>query len=382
MIVNEDYFDNIEIDDENIHIEPELKSERKWRLYLILYVATDGFGNMYYKKLQKELVKTKYILDKVYQIDNAFLSYYDNLWKKDYAEMSDVNYSSIGFKFGIDIDIDAGYMQIVSLIKYLIMNGRGMNKFIQFVDTERHIEQCVYKSDICNLYVGEFESLPKALYVCGLDYDYERLLYKLCGKNTGDVFVETQQLLSAGVRSKYICMGEVSPEVFADKSMVNMFNFIKIQNTNKSSWDFSNSDDKTMIDVLQSRRYGDVVLRHLSDCSRGSMAKCYIRLLISNSYTSVYFYVVFTRTCAIDIQKLPENRILVMEQNKYGAQADCIYGIAQGLYVFNKFGFDIDDMISKIYNSKRVKDSLDLPFNETKKKIKEMVNRISEVSEK
>ena len=110
MIVNEDFFDKIEIDDSVISDDNILKEERKWNLKFFLFLDI-SYGKWweYRKDILNELPKVKYIFD-TYQVENEFLGYCDYSYNK-YENLGDVQGAFLGLIFGVDVNI--GYMLVV-----------------------------------------------------------------------------------------------------------------------------------------------------------------------------------------------------------------------------------------------------------------------------
>ena len=112
MIVNEDFFDKIEIDDSVVSDDnmPERKSERKWNLKFFLFLdISHGKCREFRKEISNELSKVKYILE-IYQVENEFLGYCDYSYNK-YENLDDVRGAVLGLIFGVDVNL--GYMYVV-----------------------------------------------------------------------------------------------------------------------------------------------------------------------------------------------------------------------------------------------------------------------------
>ena len=110
MIVNEDFFDKIEIDDSVISDDNILKEERKWNLKFFLFLdISHGKCREFRKEISNELSKVKYILE-IYQVENEFLGYCDYSYNK-YENLDDVRGAVLGLIFGVDVNL--GYMYVV-----------------------------------------------------------------------------------------------------------------------------------------------------------------------------------------------------------------------------------------------------------------------------
>lgn len=110
MIINEGFFDKIEIDDSVISDDniPKTK-ERKWNLKFFLFLDTShGKWWEFRKDILNELSKVKYILE-TYQVENEFLGYCDYSYNK-YEELDDVQGAVLGLIFGVDVNLSYIYV--------------------------------------------------------------------------------------------------------------------------------------------------------------------------------------------------------------------------------------------------------------------------------
>lgn len=185
-----------------------------------------------------------------------------------------------------------------------------------------------------------------------------------------------------GPKTKFIYIGEISPDVFSDNSLIDKFNIITADDDITLPLNFlSTSDDEKMTDKLQRSSIGINIKEHIRDCSNWNKARCFIRLLIHDTWTEVFFYVVFTRTCVfynINKNDIPNHKIIIMGLDNYGTPVDFDFGVAQRLYTFSLLGFDVNEMISKIYKISRVKNTLSIPYKELARKIKEKIKDLQE----
>ena len=67
-----------------------------------------------------------------------------------------------------------------------------------------------------------------------------------------------------------------------------------------------------------------------------------------------------------------------MGLDNYGTPVDFDFGVAQRLYTFSLLGFNVNEMISKIYKISRVKNTLSIPYKELARKIKEKIKDMQE----
>ena len=185
-----------------------------------------------------------------------------------------------------------------------------------------------------------------------------------------------------GPKAKFIYMGEISPDVFSDNSLIDKFNIITAGDVITPPMNFiSASDDEKMTDKLQRSSIGINIKEHIRDCSNENKARCFIRLLIHDTWAEAFFYVVFTRTCVfynINKNSIPNHKMIIMGLDNYGTPVDFDFGVAQRLYTFSLLGFDVNEMISKIYKISRVKNTLSIPYKELVRKIKEKIKDLQE----
>ena len=182
-----------------------------------------------------------------------------------------------------------------------------------------------------------------------------------------------------GLKTKFIYIGEITPDVFSDNSLIDKFNIITAVDGNMLPMNFiSASDDEKMTDKLQRSDIGRNIKEHIRDCSNGNKARCFIRLLFHDTWTEAFFYVVFMRTCVIYKNDMPNHKMIIMGLDNQGTLVDFDFGVAQRLYTFSLLGFDVNEMISKIYKNSRVKDSLSIPYKELVRKIKEKIKDLQD----
>ena len=365
-IINEDYFDELELTDDDIQSQSNNEQYKEtdineYPFYMIMQILSkDSYISLSKADIKKFSKQCYYILNNM--PDTTRVSkpiYYDYYFEQEYG--SDIESISIHEKDGrvcVVFGLDAHFFNFNHfwVLMIFLFNYKNIEVYRVIFNDELSVDihsNATY-FDYWNFHHGcnssSFEGLINMLNFLKVKYDYEELCQRF--------YQPIQKLFKnyvqkTGKKLTIIEGGDIKPSMIKNNLHNKLCYVTAINSIDLEINEICHTcNDFTECDI------NDNIKQHINDDSNGNIAKCsYVILSRQHNIYSSKFIIYFTRTCQFfkknSSDKYPHHYIITIEfpVSYFGD----LKTFAYILHTFETFGIDSDKFLNDIFANLPVK---------------------------